>query len=249
MAEAGPGKIRLFDDFAGPEQLESETVAAHYIGQFRVVGQGFADGTVGIVGLEGRLSGAIQIESGATNEDSTGLVTSKMFDVGLMGPIVMETRVQFDDLLTKEFFFGLSDQNADNVALETDIVSRGGNTTISLTTSNLVGFLFDSEFSASARWHGVYKGGTATGETTSTNVALTIAANDITAQEWDVIRLEIDPDGTARWFVNGILSQTRAGAVSTTTDLCMNLLIGGKGANELADVDYVLVTANRDWTV
>ena len=250
MAEAGPGMIRLFNDFAGPEQLESLTATSHYIGQFRVVGEGFADATVGIVGLESAgLSGAIRIEAGATDQDSTGLVTSKMFDVALMAPIVMEARVQFNDLNTKEFFFGLSDVNENDVALETDILGRGGNTTITLVASDLVGFFFDAEFTASARWHGVYNGGTTTGETTSTNVELTIAANDIVAGEWDVIRLEIDADGLARWWVNGILRQTKAGAVSTTTDLCMNLLIGGKGANELADVDYVLVTANRDWTV
>ena len=131
MAEAGPGKIRLFNDFAGPEQLESLTATSHYIGQFRVVGEGFADATVGIVGLESAgLNGVIRIESGATDQDSTGLVTSKMFDVALMGPIVMEARVQFNTLDTKEFFFGLSDVNEDDVALETDILGATAGTTI-----------------------------------------------------------------------------------------------------------------------
>ncbi len=248
MAESGPGKIRLFNDFAGPEQLESLQVAAHYIGQFRVVGEGFADNTVGIVGLEtgANLSGAIQIESGATDQDSTGLVTSKMFDVALTAPIVMEARVQFNNLDTKEFFFGLSDVNEDDVALETDILGATAGTTIGLTSSNLIGFLLDSELTEDEMWHGVYNGGTTTGVTASGSVELTV---DAVAGEWDIIRLEIDPNGDARWWVNGLLKQSVDTAVSTTTDLCMNFLIGGRGANELADVDYVLVTANRDWTV
>ncbi len=250
MAEAGPGKLRLFNDFAGPEQLGTLTATTHYIGQFRVVGEGFADSTVGMVGLESDgLSGVIQVEAGATDQDSTGFVTSKMFDVALMSPIVMETRVRFTDLATKEFFFGLSDVNEDDVALESDIIGRTGNTTIGLTSSNLVGFFFDAEFTASARWHGVFNGGTTTGQTTSTNVELTIAANDMVAGDFDVLRLEIDPNGDARWWVNGILRQSIAGAVSTTTDLALNWLIGGKGANELADADYILATASRDWTV
>ena len=247
MAEAGPGMIRLFNDFAGPEQLESLTATSHYIGQFRVVGEGFADNTVGIVGLESAgLSGVIRIESGATDQDSTGLVTSKMFDVALMGPIVMEARVQFNNLDTKEFFFGLSDVNEDDVALESDILGATAGTTIALTSSNLIGFLLDSELTEDEMWHMVYNGGATAGETSSSNVE---SAVDAVAGEWDVLRLEIDPNGDARWWVNGILKQSVDTAVSTTTDFCMNFLIGGRGANDLADVDYVLVAANRDWTV
>ncbi len=252
MAEAGPGKIRLFDDFAGPEQLDSLTAAQHYQGPFRAVGEGFADSDAGFQAQEtgGNLSGTLRIESANTDQDSSGLVTSKMFDVALMAPIVMEARLQFNNLLTKEFFFGLSDVNENDVALETDILGRTGNTTITLTSSNLIGFFFDAELTASARWHGVFNGGTTTGVTNSSNIELTIAANDIIAAEFEVIRLEIDPDGLARWFVNGILAQTQAGAVSTTTDLAMNLLVGTKGSTfEEVDVNYVLVTANRDWTV
>ena len=248
MAVAGPGKIRLFSDFAGPEEPDALTATSHYIGPYRVVGEGFADSSVGIVGLEtgANLSGAIQIEAGATDQDSTGLVTSKMFDVALTAPIVMEARVQFNNLDTKEFFFGLSDVNEDDVALETDILGASAGTTIALTSSNLIGFLLDSELTEDEMWHGVYNGGTTTGVTASGSVELAV---DAVAGEWDIIRLEIDPNGDARWWVNGLLKQSVDTAVSTTTDLCMNFLIGGRGANELADVDYVLVTANRDWTV
>ncbi len=252
MAEAGPGKIRLFSDFVGPEQIDTLTATSHYIGPFRAAGEGFADSDAGFQGQEtgGNLSGTLRIESANTDQDSSGLVTSKMFDVALMAPIVIEARLQFNNLDTKEFFFGLSDVNEDDVALETDILGRTGNTTITLTSSNLVGFFFDAELTASARWHGVFNGGTTTGETNSSNIELTIATDDIVAAEFEVIRLEVDADGLARWFVNGILKQTKAGAVSTTTDLALNLLVGTKGSTfEEVDVNYVLVTANRDWTV
>ncbi len=252
MAEAGPGKIRLFNDFVGPQQLDSLTATSHYLGPYRAVGEGFADSDAGFQDQEtgANLSGSIRIESANTDQDSSGLVTSKMFDVALMAPIVLEARLQFNNLATKEFFFGLSDVNEDDVALETDIIGASAGTTIALTASDLVGFLFDAELTASARWHGVFNGGTTTGVTNSSNVELTIAANDIVAAEFEIIRLEIDTDGLARWFVNGVLAQTKAGAVSTTTDLAMNLLVGTKGSTfEEVDVEYVLVTAKRDWTV
>ena len=69
------------------------------------------------------------------------------------------------------------------------------------------------------------------------------------AGEWQQLRLEIDPNGTARWYIDGELLWTQAGAVSTTTDLGVILGVEAKGnAVEEMDVDYLLVTANRDWT-
>ncbi len=249
MAESGPGKIRLFSDFVGPEQIDTLTATSHYIGPFRAVGEGFADSDAGFQGQEtgGNLSGTLRIESANTDQDSSGLVTSKMFDVALMAPIVIEARLQFNNLDTKEFFFGLSDVNEDDVALETDILGASAGTTIALTSSNLIGFLLDSELTEDEMWHGVYNGGTTTGVTASGNVELAI---DAVAAEFDVIRLEVDQNGDARWWVNGILKQSVDAAVSTSTDLAMNFLVGTKGSTfEEVDVNYVLVTANRDWTV
>ena len=66
----------------------------------------------------------------------------------------------------------------------------------------------------------------------------------------DVLRVEIDNNGTARWFINGVLKQTKAGAASTTVDLAAVVLLEANGgAVETADLDYILVTAARDWTV
>ena len=95
-------------------------------------------------------------------------------------------------------------------------------------------------------WHGVYNGGTTTGETTSTNVDLD---DDAVAGDFQVLRLEVDSNGTARWYIDGDLKQTVTGAVSTSTDLAVLLMVEAKGsAIEAMDVDYVLIETNRDWT-
>jgi hypothetical protein len=74
--------------------------------------------------------------------------------------------------------------------------------------------------------------------------------DDAVAGEFDVLRLEVGNNGTARWFVNGVLKKTQAGAVSTTTDLAVLLMVATYGAAiETVDVDYISITANRDWTV
>ncbi|MCH8168252.1 MAG: hypothetical protein IIC03_10050, partial [Proteobacteria bacterium] len=67
---------------------------------------------------------------------------------------------------------------------------------------------------------------------------------------WQILRLEVDTNGTVRWFVNGKLKQTVVGAASTTSNCAalLALACNGGGANTL-EVDYLLAKANRDWTV
>jgi hypothetical protein len=250
MAEVhgAKGRIEIFEDFTGPEWIIAETAASGAIGAFRIVGQGVADTDAGVLISETLLNGVATMTSpNATDNDSVGLVTGTMFDVALMGTIVAECRVQFADLDTKEFFFGFSDLNTDVHSME-GVLIHGASTTVTLTASDLVGFLLSSELTDDEDWHMVYNGGTTTGETTSTSID---ADDDAVAGEWQILRLEIAPNGTARWYIDGVLKQTQAGAVSTTTNLAMNCMleIKGTGSNETADVDYIYVSANRDWTV
>jgi len=250
MAEVhgAKGRIEIFEDFTGPEWIIAETAASGAIGAFRIVGQGVADTDAGVVISETLLNGVATMTSpNATDNDSVGLVTGTMFDVALMGTIVAECRVQFADLDTKEFFFGFSDLNTDVHSME-GVLIHGATATITLTASDLVGFLLSSELSDDEDWHMVYNGGTTTGQTTSTSID---ADDDAVAGEWQILRLEIAPNGTARWYIDGVLKQTQAGAVSTTTNLAMNCMleIKGTGSNETADVDYIYISANRDWTV
>ena len=250
MAEVhgAKGRIEIFEDFTGPEWIIAETAASGAIGAFRIVGQGVADTDAGVLINETLLNGVATMTSpNASDNDSVGLVTGTMFDVALMGTIVAECRVQFADLDTKEFFFGFSDLNTDVHSME-GVLIHGASTTVTLTASDLVGFLLSSELTDDEDWHMVYNGGTTTGETTSTSID---ADDDAVAGEWQILRLEIAPNGTARWYIDGVLKQTVTGAVSTTTNLAMNCMleIKGTGSNETADIDYIYISANRDWTV
>jgi len=92
----------------------------------------------------------------------------------------------------------------------------------------------------------VYNGGTTTGETDSTEVDCN---DDAVAGEWQVLRLELFPNGTVSFYIDGVLIRTVTGAVSTSVDLALALAVEAKGANiEIMHVDYLMVEANRDWT-
>jgi|TARA_Y100000310_G_C20396197_1_gene675221 hypothetical protein len=250
------GVIEIMEDFDGPEWIIAETAASGNIGKFRVVGQGVADTDAGIVILEADgLNGVAQMTSpNASDNDAIALTTGTMFDVGLMGTIVAEARVRMADLATKEVFFGFSDLNTDTHSME-GVLIHGDTATITLTASDLVGFLFSSELT-DKDWHTVYNGGSTTGVTASGS--LDVGDNPV-AGEWQILRVELDADGRARWYIDGVqvggttaaAQNGVAGAVSTTTDLACQLVleIKGTGANETIDVDYIYVRANRDWTV
>ena len=252
MAQSGPGGIEIFEDFTGPEWIIAETAASGSSGPFRVVGQGVADTDAGITILEsdatgGGLNGVAQMVSpNASDNDAIFFTTSMMFDVAKMGTIIAEARVRLPDLDTKEVFFGFSDLNSDTHSME-GVLIHGTGTTTTLTASDLVGFHFSSEYTDDDDWHGVYNGGTTTGQTASGSTDLD---KDAAANTFQVLRLELAPNGRVDWYIDGVLKQTVAGAVSTSVDLAcqLGLEIKGTGSNELLDVDYILIRANRDWT-
>jgi len=248
MAQSGYGKISIFEDFLAGEDIVAATAATRAFGGsgLRVIGQGIAEADSGItVGESDGLNGVGILTT--TNEDahSVGLTTGKVFDVGKMAPINIECRVQFPDLDTKAFYFGLTDVNDDTSILEGNNLVASG-TSLTLSASDLCGFLIDAEATDDEDWIMVYNGGTTSGETTIANID---ADNDAVAAEWDVLRLEVSINGTARWYVNGVLKQTVTGAVSTSTDLAVLAMIEARSAAiEYAWIDYIAIEANRDWT-
>jgi len=248
MAQSGYGKISIFEDFLAGEDIVAATAVGRAFGGsgLRVIGQGAEDTDSGItVGESDGLNGVGILTT--TNEDahSIGLTTGKVFDVGKMAPINIECRVQFPDLDTKAFYFGLTDVNDDTTILEGNNLVASG-TSLTLSASDLCGFLIDAEATDDEDWIMVYNGGTTSGETTIANID---ADNDAVAGEWDVLRLEVSINGTARWYVNGVLKQTVEGAVSTSTDLAVLAMIEARSAAiEYAWIDYIAIEANRDWT-
>ena len=247
MAESGPGLIRLWNDFCGPEIPVANAVAYgttaggcnYYLGDYKVTGK-LGETDAGVVGLS-IASGAARLT--CTNEDGEGCAvgTEVVFSPSLNGTLVAETRVQMTGLATRNVFFGFCDVNIDQV----DEPLTATTTTLTLTASDLCGFTYDSQLSSS-NWHMPYNGGSTTGATDSTSVVSDVLP---VLSEWDVLRVEISNAGTARWYINGALKQTVTNAVSTTELQAAYVSVFGTTTTAVdLDVDYLLVEAYRDWT-
>jgi hypothetical protein len=253
MAQAGPGKIRLFNDFCGPEIPVANAVAYgtsaggcnYYLGDFAVKGD-LADTDAGVVAL-GIASGAVRVTG--TNEDNVGtaLTTDLVFSVPLNGPLVLEARVQMQALTARNAFVGFCGTMADNVA--PPLVDSNA-TTHTLTATDIVGFNFNSIYTgASLFWHTVYNGGTTTGPTATSSTVTDVVP---VAGEWQILRIQIDINGTVRWWIDGALKATVANAATVTATDMLGVIVGCFGTTTTItdiDVDYILVNANRDWTV
>ena len=251
MAQSGEGRIRLFNDFCGSSDLIALTGDTAPLGDFFAGGEGFEDADAGVAG-KAALSGVVALTSANTDADTSFIGTSIAFDVALMGTIVLEARVQLPDLDTKEIFFGLTSVLSVDEQLE-DIVINASATTITM-PADLVGFYFSDQITADDEaWHGIHSGGTTAASTTVAGVCLG-GTGDTTSvgpavNDWQILRLEVDVNGTTRWYVDGVLRQTVAGACSTTSNFAA-CLAAAANTTEMAIVhcDYIEVTANRDWT-
>jgi hypothetical protein len=251
MAQSGYGKIILFDDFAGPELPVEVSLAyaaagnaAPRIGPFKVTGD-LAETDTGIVNVDGKANGWVRISG--NNEDGKGVAigTGTVFSPSLNGPIALETRVEMRVLTTRSIFIGFTDANADDVAEP----QTATGTTMTPVASDYCGFVFDSQLTGDSAndWHAVFNGGDSTASTTSTDLDLDEVP---TGGDSQVFRVEIDTNGTARWYVDGKIKKTQTGAVSTT--VVQAAIVGCWGTTTSSadlDVDYIAVEANRDWTV
>ena len=248
--QSGVGRIRMFEDFFGAEVPVALSTDVENLGQFRIGGEGIEETSTngGLVILDSDgLNGIAELTTGDTDLDTIAIMSANCFDVALMAPMVLETRLRLPALSAKAVFIGFSDTAADDVDLGSDVIDYSATTTVTLQTSHICGFYLSSQFGDSEDWHAIHKGGTTTAVTATGDIDLdNVAVTD----EFQIFRLEIDPNGTARWYIDGKLLKTLSGAVSTTADLLSIVAVTENGgAAAKMEVDYVLVEANRDWTV
>ena len=253
MAQSGPAKIRLWNDFCGPEIPVANAVAYgttaggcnYYLGDYSVRGEIEVDDS-GVVAL-GVASGAVRLTG--TNVDNKGLAltTDLVFSVPLNGTLIVEARIQLQALTARNIFVGFCGTLADDVAPP---LVDSNSTTHTLTATDLVGLNFNSIYTGTQLfWHTVHNGGTLAGKTATSDTLTSVAP---VAGEWQVLRVEIDTSGTVEYWIDGNKLATIKNAATVTATDMLAVIVGCWGTTTTitdVDVDYLLVNANRDWAV
>lgn len=162
-----------------------------------------------------------------------------------LGKTVFECRISLDDLAGHVVWAGLSDKIAKDS--DEDLPHKVIAGTVSdqgLNVTNVAGWCFDSEATAATKWqYTSEKAGTIGNAGAEEADAL-----GPTVDTYDVLRIEVDANGTTRWYLNGVLRTTRSAAVATTAILVPFIGIDGEDATPAVtelSVDYIYFSGAR----
>jgi len=239
----GFGKLRVFEDFLGLGHFNgawTETGLTN-IGQlaFTSVNEGAIAHTVDEPG------GVISITTDTADNDNACLYagTFKPAD----GGCVMEARFKCADITTVSINCGFSETLSATTPVQP--LEWSGATTASYAVAGGMALAnFDADTTTDV-WRAFFgdastvSGGGALNGTSSGKAAV----ND----EWDVVRVEIDPNGYARVYHDGVLIKASTSAAVTPTDVMHAILMveNRSSAANILEVDYFFAEGFRDWTV
>lgn len=252
IKQSAYGHIRLFQDFTGEEAMTAPQIhhAASQGGLWNI-GKGFtikgdalndaqALTAAGSEALNGQL---ILTSANVADGDAIYCTTETCFKPSVNAPMAVECRLEMAALTARAVFVGFTGTMAD---AQSDLVA-GSTSTIAYTETNLVGFLYDVGLTTDVEWHMVHSGGSTTAVTDGLllNSGVTPVIN-----EMNILRVEVDNSGTARWYIDEELLKTLEGAVSTTAVFagCVGA-IATAATSATVTVDYIAVEAERDWTI
>lgn len=184
-------------------------------------------------------------DGGSTNDGSVlSLILLAKGSLVSLGKTVFECRVSFDQLTGVAANFGLSDTLATDAEHLLHTVNSGTVADGGLTVTNAAHIAFSTDATATTKWQFCSENGGTIGNSGSEEAS----ANGPTADTYAVLRIEIDADGTARYYINGALELTRTSAVATTSLLIPYIGIdAGTDAQTVTDlsIDYIYFAGAR----
>ena len=231
------GKIRAFNDFIGPQgDLTWGTGVVELGGGVSFVSVN--EGTVNDVADES--GGVLQFLTDTGNDDNVCLLAGK-FDPS-QGGAVMEARFKVADDMGVGIFCGFSE----TMALDTPVVpAEFATATMTYNGSGgMVGAQYDDD-GTTDDWRAVMGDGGAAVASSGNGIR---ANATVTADDWQLVRTELHPDGSGSVYVNGeLVKQFDSGL--TATDLFYAVLIveNRTAAAREVEVDYFYAEGARDW--
>lgn len=180
-------------------------------------------------------------DGGSTNDGSVlSLILLAKGALVSLGGCVMEARVSLDGLTGAVVNVGLSDLLAESnehspYKIVADTTSDAG-----LSNTNAACFVWGTEATNSTKWHHVTEN--------AGTISMSLSDTALAADTYNTLRIEIDADGTARFYVDGTLEKTVSSAVATNSLLIPFIGIDGEdGAPVATDltIDYISFEGNR----
>lgn len=182
--------------------------------------------------------GAINMGSGGTggadDKSVLGLILLAKGSLVSLGKTIVEYRVSFDQITGTSWGFGLGDvlPNSTEVA---NYKVNSGTVTDDAGVANGIAIMFSTDATATTLFQAV---STNAGTVGNSAAEETLVVGP-TADTYDILRIEVDANGDARFYINGVLRLTRLTAVATTS-LLIPYVWGDSGDD--ADIATVVTT-------
>lgn len=230
MVLTSPTDFGFFDDF---EKLDTGRWLAT---------EGTDSATSNAAILAGGIGGVLRLTTGDAGTglaaDTEQLTHNTLQFKAANGNLVFEIRVKLSAITTCWAFFGFTDTVA--AALEAPIMSAGSGNTLTSNATDAVGFMFDTRMTDDNWW---LVGVKADVDATAQNSGYAPVANT-----YEVLRIEIDANGRALFFRNGLkIGTAMTGAVTPATALTPVLAVSktSVAASMTVDIDYVHASCAR----
>ena len=208
-------------------------------------GEGSDDVAVGPAIEAGLLNGAIGFTSGDANNAAGSFDVSGTCGNGLhwqadSGGLVMEARIQVDDITSCSFFVGFTDAVLADGGMEAPIEASGSGNVITAEADDAAGIIFDTNFVTDPTKINL-------GAVNNTSVlAIVVGAGLPVNDTYVILRVTIGATGTVEGFVNGTSIGTIASAITITDPLTPCVLIRGRTtATRKMIVDYIWCQQDR----
>ena len=237
------GYVETFEDFNGIDPDVTWAAGGFSVGNVSVVSvnEGSVEDTVDETG------GVVAFTLDTGDDDNVALYYAPVQPSN--GGAVMEARIKVDGLTDLAMFVGYT-ETLDG----TTPVMPAEFATATMTyngTGGMVGLQFDSD-GTTDDWRAVCgDGGAATAGSGNGTRASSIVGEGYapTADRWDIIRVELDSNATARVYLNGKLIKTFTGGL-TATDLFFPVVMceNRAGSAAVMEVDYFYSRSSRDWS-
>jgi len=191
--------------------------------------------------------GVIALTSDTADDDLVCLFAGKFQPAD--GGCVMEVRFKVDDVLDCAMFAGFSE----TLHLTGDVVMPAtfSGTTLTIAGSGgVAGMLHDMNATTDA-WRAVAgDGGAAASDLATASGTVSgegVAVND----EWDIVRVEMDVNGDAKIYHDGVLIDDVKACVTAGDQFYAMVILSNRdsGGAQKLEVDYFFAEGGRDWTV
>ena len=236
------GRVSYLEDFVGIDPDVTWAAGGFNIGNISVasVNEGSIESTVDETG------GIVAITTDTGDNDNIALYYPPVKPSD--GGAVMEARLKLDDLTDSSVFVGFSETLDKTTPV---MPAEFATTTMTYNgTGGMIGLQFDAD-GTTDDWRAVCgDGGVATAGSGNGTRATPLVGGGyaVTADRWDIVRVEVDQSGNGRVYLNGVLIKTFTGGL-TATDLFFPCVVVENRAGQavVAEVDYVYFRTYRDW--